>query len=91
MRDRGVHGVPAVDEPSPTSSGHRAAVQRAAQNAIFRYFAQCSAVTLAIEVWLCQKRSTFKDVVSRLHDKSPNGLEGAHITQLTAFSPKPTH
>ena len=44
MRDRGVHGVPAVDEPSPTSSGHRAAVQRAAQNAIFRYFAQCYCV-----------------------------------------------
>ena len=35
MRDRGVRGVPSVDEPSPRSTGHRAAVQRAAQNAIF--------------------------------------------------------
>ena len=39
MRGRAVRGVAAADEPSPRSTGHRAAVQRAAQNAIFRYFA----------------------------------------------------
>ena len=39
MRGRAVRGVAAADEPSPRSTGHRAAVQRAAQNAIFRDFA----------------------------------------------------